>query len=128
MKSDKIVSFGNYQPIRQAGDMYFVSGQVGVDPATKLAPKDINGQVKQAMINLQSVLKTEYLGLKDITKTTLYLVNIDDFMLVDEIYSQFFNELKPARSTVAVRELPKIGGQNEILFEIEAIAYKKRGY
>ena len=128
MKSDKIVSFGNYQPIRKAGDLYFVSGQVGVDPVTKFAPKDINGQVKQAMINLQSVLKTEHLGLKDITKTTLYLVNIEDFMLVDEIYSQFFNELKPARSTVAVRELPKIGGQNEILFEIEAIAYKKRGY
>lgn len=127
MKSDKIVSFGNYQPIRKAGDLYFVSGQVGVDPATKLAPKDINGQVKQAMINLKTVLKTEHLSINDIIKTTLYLVNIDDFMLVDEIYSQFFNELKPARSTVAVKELPKMGGQNELIFEIEAIAYKKRG-
>lgn len=117
-------SFGPYSPIRQAGQFYFVSGQVGVDPVTKQTPKTASEQTSQALINLASTLANEGLEMQDVVKTTIYLANMDDFGTVNDVYSGHFQPPRPARATVAVQELPRVGGKTPILVEIEAIAMK----
>lgn len=125
MNKEEKSTFGAYSPVYKAGNLYYISGQVGVVPATKLAPASISEQVKQAMENLANVIDEYGLNFKDIVKTTLYLKDIDDFNEVDLIYKSYFPAPRPARSTVAVKALPIVGGKNTILFEIEAIAYKE---
>lgn len=115
-------TFGPYTPVRQAGDLYFVSGQVGVDPATKTASEDIAEQTQQALKNLKSMIEGAGLTLDHIVKTTIYLVDMADFAVVNDVYVNYFNEPRPARSTVGVRELPRVSGETPIKIEIEAIA------
>jgi 2-iminobutanoate/2-iminopropanoate deaminase len=116
-------SHGPYQPIVKAGEYYFVSGQVGLDASTKLAPSGIKVQTKLALDNLKSLLVNAGLELKDVVKTTIYLTNIDDFSVVNEIYVNYFEEPRPARACVEVSALPKLS-ENRLLIEIEAVAYK----
>jgi 2-iminobutanoate/2-iminopropanoate deaminase len=120
-------TFGPYTPVRRAGDLYFVSGQVGVDPETRTAPRDIAKQTHQALKNLKNSVEGAGLTLDDIIKTTLFLTNMDDFAAVNEIYMGYFAEPRPARSTVAVRGLPRLAGATPILFEIEAVASLSAG-
>ncbi|PID32233.1 reactive intermediate/imine deaminase [Candidatus Saccharibacteria bacterium] len=117
-------TFGPYSPIRQAGNTYYISGQVGVDPETKQAPADIASQTKQVMRNMQTVLAEAGLQLSDVVKVGIMLRDMADFTIVNETYQTYFEPPRPARSTVAVRELPRVGGENPILVEIEAIAHK----
>ncbi len=119
-------SFGPYSPIYKAGDYYYVSGQVGVDPASKKASAGISGQTKQTMENLKAVLDAKKLALSDLVKTTIFLKNIGDFKEVNKIYESFFapDAPKPARSCVEVSNLPNVADE-ELLIEIEAIAYKE---
>jgi 2-iminobutanoate/2-iminopropanoate deaminase len=117
--------FGPYTPIRQAGDLYFTSGQVGVNNETKQAAEGIESQTKQAFINLKNVLATAGLDIDNVIKTTVYLHEMEDFTLMNAVYETFFTSPRPARSTVAVKTLPKVGGDVDILVEIEAIAYKE---
>lgn len=121
-----MTSFGPYSPICQAGNHYYISGQVGIDPKTKKAPQKVISQTKQVMDNLNSILKTRNLSFSDLVKITIYLKNINDFKAVNEVYESFFgsNAPKPARSCVEVSNLPKVAKQ-ELLIEIEAIAYKE---
>lgn len=116
--------FGPYSPIRQAGSMYFVSGQVGVDPATKDAMTDVVGQTNQALTNLDRTLKTQGLSLKDVVKTTVFLTDMADFEAMNDVYVSFFDEPRPARSCVAVAELPRVARDVALCVEIEATAYK----
>lgn len=118
--------FGSYSPIRQAGNYYYVSGQVGVDAKTKKAPKAITGQTKQTMKNIQALLEARDLSLSDLAKTTIYLKDIDDFKEVNQIYESYFNSNapKPARSCVEVSSLPNVADA-ELLIEIEAVGYKE---
>lgn len=120
-----INKFGPYSPIRKAGNLFFVSGQVGFDPKTKKAPQDVKSQVMQALQNLENVINGAGLSLDHVVKTTIFLVDIGDFAEVNNVYESFFNAPRPARSTVAVKELPRVGGDNPILIEIEAIATEK---
>lgn len=115
--------FGPYTPIVKVGDMYFVSGQVGVDPVTKACHPDVASQTKQALTNLSEVLASEGLSLKDVVKTTIFLTGMSDFQIVNEEYVKNFHEPRPARSTVAVAELPRVAN-HPILIEIEAVAWK----
>jgi 2-iminobutanoate/2-iminopropanoate deaminase len=115
-------TFGPYTPVRQAGDFYFVSGQVGVDPDTKTAPQDIAEQTHQALQNLKAMIEGAGLTLDHIVKTTIYLVDMADFPVVNEVYVGYFKEPRPARSTVAVKELPRVAGDTPIKIEIEAVA------
>ena len=119
-------TFGPYTPIYQAGNHYYISGQVGADPKTKKTRPDVNRQTKQAMENLGATLKSRNLSFSDLIKTTIYLKNIDKFKEVNEIYESFFEEgvPKPARSCIEVSNLPNVADQ-ELLIEIEAIAYKE---
>ena len=116
-------TFGPYSTIRQAGNLYFVSGQVGVDPQTGRSPKDVKSQTSQALINIQTVLETNDLFMKDIVKTTVFLTNMNDFEAMNSIYVGFFDAPRPARSTVAVKELPRIV-TNKLIVEIEAVVMK----
>lgn len=117
-------AFGPYSPIRQAGDYYFVSGQVGVTPE-RTAREDVTRQSQQALQNLESVLQSAGLAMADVVKTTIFLKNIADFAAVNEVYITHFPEPRPARSCVEVAGLPKLT-DNALLVEIEAVAYKEQ--
>jgi 2-iminobutanoate/2-iminopropanoate deaminase len=98
----------------------FLSGQIAIDPKTqKFINGDIKQQTKQVMENIKGILEELNLDFDHVIKTTIYLKNIDDFPVVNEIYGSYFDEYKPARSTVEVSNLPK-----GALIEIEAIVGK----
>lgn len=119
-------AFGPYSPIRRAGSHYYVSGQLGIDPTSKQAASDIEGQTNQTMKNLGELLKSKNLTFSHLAKTTIYLKNIEDFSKVNELYESFFNpdEPKPTRACVEVSNLPN-AADKQLLIEIEAVAYKE---
>lgn len=109
---------GPYSQGVQFGSMFFFSGQISIDPATNEVKKgDIQSQTKLVLENISALLKTADLSFQNVLKTTIFLTDMADFPKVNEIYAQYFTENPPARSTVAVKELPK--GLN---VEIEVIA------
>lgn len=117
-------TFGPYTPIIQAGDLYFVSGQVGVDPETKQAAKTIEEQTSQALTNLASVLDGAGLDMQNVVKTTVYLTNMEDYDAMNKVYVGHFTVPRPARAAIGVKELPRVGGDITLRVEIEAIAMK----
>lgn len=124
-KSAKV--FGPYSPVRGVGDLFFVAGQVGADPATKTADADVRQQTAKALDNLTAVLAGEGLTLSDVVKTTLFLTNMDESGAVNEVYMEYFkDDPRPARSTVAVKELPRVAENGPLKIEIEAIAARKQ--
>lgn len=118
------VSFGPYTPVRQVGDTYYISGQVGIDPKTMLASSEVAAQVGQALKNLGTVLRSVGLTHDDVVKTTLYVTDMGQFSRINEVYIAYFHEPRPARTTVGVAELPRLGGDTKLLFEIEAVAVR----
>jgi 2-iminobutanoate/2-iminopropanoate deaminase len=120
-----MTTYGPYMPVRQAGNLLFVSGQVGVDAATKTAAPNITEQTRQVLLNMTQVLANNGTSLNDVVKTTVFLTNMDDFAAMNAVYEQLFDAPRPARSTVCVRELPRVGGDTALLVEIEAVAYKE---
>ena len=120
ISTDKAPSaIGPYSQAVRAGQFVFCSGQIGIDPATgKLIGFDIESQTRQVMQNLRGVLTAARLDLSHVAKTTIFLVNLEDFSSVNEIYGAEFGEHKPARATVQVAGLP-LGA----LIEIECVAY-----
>lgn len=109
---------GPYAQAVAAGGFVYTAGQVGLDPATgEMAGRDLVTQARQAMDNLEAVLAAADLGMDDVVKTTIFLTDIDDFEAVNEVYGYRFEQPYPARSTVAVSELPK-----GALVEIELVA------
>ncbi len=119
-------TYGPYSPMRRAGDLLYVSGQVGINPENKVAPNDAANQAERAILNIENVLLKAGANLDNVVKTTIFLVNIDDVTAVNEVYEQRFSEPRPARSTVGVHELPRVAGDTELLVEIEDVAYKER--
>jgi 2-iminobutanoate/2-iminopropanoate deaminase len=118
-------TYGPYSPIRRAGNTYFTSGQIGVEGPNKTVFKDITSQTKQALDNLQHILSEEDLALQDVIKTTVYLKNIDDFSYMNEIYETYFTPPRPARSTIGIKELPRVDKNAAALIEIEAVACRE---
>lgn len=110
-------AIGPYSQAIKANGFLFVSGQIPLTPNGELAGDDIKTQTKQVLKNLKAILKEADLSLKDAVKTTIFLKNMDDFSVVNEIYAQAFKEHKPARSTIEISKLPK-----DVLIEIELIA------
>ena len=111
-------AIGPYSPGIQTGNMVFLSGQLGIDPATGKLPEGVEAQAKQSLANVEALLTAAGATFADVVKTTVYLADIADFAAFNEVYARYFTS-KPARSCVAVRELPK-----GVLCEIEAIALK----
>lgn len=110
-------AIGPYSQAIKANGFLFISGQIPLTPNGELVGDDIKTQTKQVLKNLKAILKEADLSLKDTVKTTIFLKNMDDFSVVNEIYAQAFKEHKPARSTIEISKLPK-----DVLIEIELIA------
>lgn len=115
-------TFGPYSPVRRAGNLYFTAGQVGVDPATGTADPDVVQQTKQALDNLAAALARVDLTLDAVVKTTIFVTDMGDFAAINEVYMSRFVEPRPARSTLAVRELPRVAKDVPLKIEIEAVA------
>ena len=111
-------AIGPYCHAVRSGSLVFTSGQIPVDPATgTLVEDDIISQTRQVFTNLKMVLEAADLGLKDVVKTTVYLKDMTEFPLLNEIYAEHFGEHTPARSTIQVAALPL-----DCRVEIEAVA------
>jgi len=105
-------AIGPYSQAVKVGNMIFTSGQIALTPDGKFLDEDVKTQTKQVCENLKAVLKEAGAELKDVVKTTIFLADINDFSAVNEVYGEYFSH-KPARSTVAVKDLPK-GAKVEI--------------
>ncbi len=115
-------SAGPYSPAVRAGDWLALAGQVGIDPATgRLADDGVAGQTRQALANIVAVLGDCEATLSDVAKTTVFLVDMGDFPVMNEVYADAFAGHRPARSTIAVAALP-LGAR----VEIEVWAYAPR--
>ena len=113
-------AIGPYSQGIKTDGMTFFSGQLGINPATgKLAEGGVAAQAEQSLKNIRALLDAIGAAAADIVKTTIYLVDIADFAAVNEVYGKFFDGAFPARSCVAVHQLP-MGG----LVEIEVIVAK----
>jgi 2-iminobutanoate/2-iminopropanoate deaminase len=101
--------------------MLFCSGQIAIDHTTgKLIQGDIGAQTRRALLNLAAVLSAGGASLHDVIKTTVFLVDMNDFSAMNEVYAEVFSDSPPARSTVAVAALPAAAR-----VEIEAIAIRQ---
>ncbi|MDY6282064.1 MAG: RidA family protein [Erysipelotrichaceae bacterium] len=112
-------AIGPYSQAIQAGNILYISGMIPVDPVTNtMAGTTIEEQASQIMRNIDAVLKEAGFSVDDVVKTTCFLADMNDFARFNEIYADFFTS-KPARSCVAVKQLPK-----GALAEVETIAIK----
>jgi 2-iminobutanoate/2-iminopropanoate deaminase len=113
-------AIGPYSQAISAGEIIFVSGQLGLDPKTgKLAEGGIVAETKQALENIKAVLTAAGSNLSNVAKADVYLADMNEFSKMNEVYATYFSEPFPARATVAVKALPKDGK-----IEISVIAVK----
>ncbi len=112
-------AIGPYSQAVKIGNFIFLSGQIPLDPATgQLVEGTIEAQTERVMLNLSAVLEQAGSSLDRVVKTTIYLIDMNDFPLVNDVYGRFFKSSPPARATVAVARLPR-----DARIEIEAIAF-----
>jgi len=112
---------GPYSQAIEAGDFLFVSGQIGIDPATgELVTADLEAETRQVMANIGAILEQAGLSYAHVIKTSIFLQNMDDFAQVNAIYGSYFEADYPARETVEVSRLPK-----GVKVEISVIAVRK---
>nr|WP_326127419.1 RidA family protein [uncultured Oscillibacter sp.] len=111
-------AIGPYSQGYEVNGFVFTSGQIPVDPASGQVPAGIAAQAEQSCKNVGAILAAAGTGFEKVLKTTCFLADMGDFAAFNEVYAGFFTS-KPARSCVAVKELPK-----GVLCEIEAIAVK----
>ena len=113
-------AIGPYSQAIASGNLVFCSGQVALEPASgALVEGDVRAQTRRVLENLSGVLNAAGSSLAQVVKTTVFLIAMSDFAAMNEVYAEFFPGEPPARSTVAVAELPK-GAR----VEIEAIALR----
>ncbi|MBQ3592748.1 MAG: RidA family protein [Clostridia bacterium] len=110
-------AIGPYSQAMVINNMVFTSGQIPVDPATGDIPEGIEAQTNQALTNVKNLLEAAGTSIDKVVKTTVFIQNMSDFSVVNEIYQGYFSEPYPARSCVEVAKLPK-----GVLVEVEAIA------
>lgn len=115
-------AIGPYGHAIVGNGLVFTSGQVGADPETGALREGVAAQAEQAMTNLAAVLEEAGSDIGRVVKTTIFLTDMADFAAVNEVYARHVDEPYPARSTVAVRTLPK-----DALVEIEMIALAGTG-
>lgn len=113
-------AIGPYSQAIEVNGFIFSSGQIPIDPSTEnFVEGGIKEQTKQAITNAKNILKEAGTDLAHVVKTTVYLANMADFAAMNEVYATFFQQPFPARSAVAVKDLPK-----GALVEVEVLAYK----
>jgi 2-iminobutanoate/2-iminopropanoate deaminase len=109
---------GPYSQGIKVGDLVFTAGQIALDPKTgKMAPLEIGEQTGRVIENLQAILKSAGTDLRHVVKTTVFLQDMSDFAVMNEVYARYFDQDPPARSTVQAAKLPL-----NALVEIEAVA------
>lgn len=114
-------AIGPYNQAIASGNLVFASGQIALDPASgQLVEGDVRAQTRRALENLSAVLQAAGSSLAQVVKTTVFLTSMSNFTAMNEIYAQYFTGEPPARSTVAVAELPR-----NALVEVEAIALRE---
>lgn len=109
IRTDKAPApIGPYNQAIQYGDMLFVSGQIAIDPATgELVQDDIQLETRQVMENIKAVLAEAGMDFSNVIKSTIFLMDMGQFALVNEVYGYYFSDNPPARETVQVAGLPK---------------------
>jgi 2-iminobutanoate/2-iminopropanoate deaminase len=116
-------AIGPYSQAIRVGELVFAAGQVGLDPASgELVQGGVAEQTERALRNVTAVLDAAGASLERVVKTTVFLADMDDFAAMNEAYARHFSAPFPARSTVAVKTLPK-----GALVEVEAIAVAADG-
>ncbi|OUT08576.1 reactive intermediate/imine deaminase [Campylobacter concisus] len=110
-------AIGPYSQAISSNGFLFISGQLGVTSAGEFAGSSVEAQAEQSLENLKNILAEAGLNFDNVIKTTIFLADMGDFAKVNTVYAKFFKEPYPARSTVAVKTLPK-----DALVEIELIA------
>ncbi len=114
-------AIGPYSQGIVAGGMVFLSGQIPLDPKTQqMVQGDVRAQAERVMDNLAAVLSAAGVGFGDVVKATIFLVDLNDFATVNEVYGKRFPSAPPARSTVQIAAMPK-GAR----VEIDLIAVRK---
>ena len=109
---------GPYSQAIRAGGFLFVSGQVGFDPQTgEFVGNDVKSQTERVLENLKVILEAAGATLNHVVKTTVFLKDMNDFPVMNEVYAKYFGAAPPARSTVQAARLPK-----DALVEIDVIA------
>lgn len=113
-------AIGPYSQAVQAGNTIYVSGQLGLDPASgNFAGEDIVSQTRQSLTNIRAILEEAGFAMSDVVKTTVLMADIDEFGAMNEVYAAFFSEPYPARAAFQAAALPKAGR-----VEIECVAVK----
>lgn len=116
--NDAPKAIGPYEQAIRVGDFVYTAGQIPIDPKTgTLVEGGITDQTRQVLENLKAVLEAAGSSLERVVKTTVFLKNMADFAAMNEVYTRYLGEAKPARSTVAVAELPR-----GALVEIDLVA------
>ena len=116
-------AIGPYSQAIEANGFIYTSGQIALKPDGTMETRDVERQTHQVMKNLFYVLEAAGAHFNDVIKTTIYLSDMDDFVMVNKVYAHYFGTHKPARSTIAVKTLPK-----NALVEIECIALADADY
>lgn len=112
---------GPYSQAMRAGNMLFVSGQIPFVPSTmKLVSEDIKEQTRQSLENIKAILEEAGASLNDVVKAGVFIKDMNEFGAINEVYSEYFCDNKPARACVEVARLPL-----DVRIEIEVIAYIK---
>ena len=115
-------AIGPYNQAIRYGDFVYTSGQVALDSKSgQLVGDDVQTQTRRVFQNLQAVLESAGTSLNNVVKTTVFLTSMSDFQAMNTVYAEYFTETKPARSTIAVVELPR-----KALVEIECVAVVTR--
>lgn len=112
-------AIGPYSQAIEVGNFLFISGQIPVNPADGTVPEGIKAQTAQSISNIKAILSAAGLSIDNVIKTTVFLADMSLFGDMNEVYAENFTSPFPARSAVAVKELPK-----QVLVEIETIAAK----
>ena len=112
-------AIGPYSQAVMMNNALFISGQLGIDPNTGLMPESFEAQAQLVVANLKAILEAAGMGFGHIVKVTVFLKDMDNFSLLNELYSRTFSSPYPAREAIEVARLPKDG-----LIEISVIAMK----
>jgi len=116
-------AIGPYSQAIRCGQFVYTSGQIALDPSSgELIGADVQTQTHRVLQNLQAVLNSAGSSLAHVVKTTVFLAHMSDFQAMNAVYASYFTSVAPARSTVAVAELPR-----KALVEIECVALIENG-
>jgi 2-iminobutanoate/2-iminopropanoate deaminase len=110
-------AIGPYSQAIKANNMLFISGQIPMDPVNNIVPETIEEQTKQSLQNGVAILEAEGLTTANVVKTTVFITDLNNFAAMNAVYTEFFSEPFPARSTIEVSKLPR-----DAMVEIEMTA------